>query len=131
MDRGLIHVCVHTADHHAVPFPAEPNAVDPAKMSTPSAQRSRRRHVPQEDLLVPAHAREPRIVVGDGEIENLVAVGRIALDQTGLGDRRVGLGRVVEMDGAIRGAGEQLGSNNALTPSFTPPPCMRVRLREF
>ena len=41
-------------------------------------------------------------------------MGQIVLDKARLGDRRIGLGRVIEMDGAIRGAGEELGSN-ALT----------------
>lgn len=84
-------------------------------MPTPPPQCPRSSHVPQKDLLVTAHARETGIIVGDGQVENLVTVGRIALDEARLGDRRIGLGRVIEVDGAIRGAGEKLGSN-ASTP---------------
>lgn len=38
-------------------------------------------------------------------------MGRIVLDKPRLEDRGIGLGRVIEIDGAIRGAGEELDSN--------------------
>lgn len=70
-------------------------------VSAPPPQRPRRRDIPQEDLLVTPYAGEARIVVGDREVQDLVAVRGVALDQTGLGDGRVGFERVVEVDEAV------------------------------
>jgi len=80
----------------------------------PATQRPGRADVPEEDLLVAAGGDEARVVGGDGEGEDGVAVGVVGLDQAGFGDCGVGflgvgfLG-VVEVDGAVGGAGEELG----------------------
>ena len=60
-------------------------------------------------MLVAAGGDEARVVGGDGEGEDGVAVGVVGLDQAGFGDCGVGFLGVVEVDGAVGGAGEELG----------------------
>ncbi len=63
-------------------------------------------HIPQEDLLVPTHACEAGIVGGDGDVEHLIAMCGVCLDETVAGGRD--FGRIVEMDRAVGGTGEDL-----------------------
>ncbi len=72
------------------------------------AQRARGRDVPQENLLVAAHGGEASVVAADGEVEDGVAVRGVGLYQAGFGDLWVRFERVVEVDGAVGGAGEDL-----------------------
>ena len=78
-------------------------------MSAKASQCPRAGNVPQEDLAVPADGREASVVVGDGEVEDFVAVRGVGLDQAGFGLGGEGFGGVVEVDGAGGGAGEDLG----------------------
>lgn len=48
-------------------------------MSRESSQRAPRRHIPQEDLLVTAHAREPAVVLGHGDVQHFVPVSVVCL----------------------------------------------------
>lgn len=89
-----------TNDHTAI-FSAQTHTVDPAEVPAPSFQCSSCSYVPKKDLLVTANAGEPGIVVCDSEIEDLVAVGRIALDETRFGNGVGSFGRVVEVDGPV------------------------------
>ncbi|KAL8782894.1 MAG: hypothetical protein Q9213_005006 [Squamulea squamosa] len=74
-------------------------------MPRPPPQRPRRRHIPQENLLVPSHAGESRVILRDGDVEDFVAVGGICLDQTRVRGGGGGFGGVVETDGAVGGTG--------------------------
>ena len=73
-------------------------------MARPAAQRARGADVPEEDLLVAADGGEARVVRGEGEVEDFVAVGGVGLDEVGGG----GVGGVGEVDGAVCGAGEEV-----------------------
>lgn len=77
-------------------------------MPSESPQCSRSGNIPQKNLPVPADGGEARVIVGNGDVEDFVAVRGVALDEAGFGRGRVRLGRVVEVDGAVRGAGEDL-----------------------
>ena len=74
-------------------------------MSAPAAERARRGDVPEEDLLVAADGGEAGVVARDGEGEDAVAVGGVGLDQAGFWGVWVGFEGVVEVDGAVGGAG--------------------------
>jgi len=74
-------------------------------MPAPPPQRARRGDVPEENGLVPADGAEARVVGADGEVEDFVAVGRVGLDEAGFWDCGGGFGGVVEVDGAVGGAG--------------------------
>ena len=94
-------------------------------MARPPPQRAARGHVPQEDLPVAADAGEAGVVGRDGEVEHFVAVRGVGLDEAGGrgggesagGGGSTGGGEgggrgfegVVEPDGAVGGAGEDLG----------------------
>lgn len=66
-------------------------------MSRVAAQRPRGGDVPQEDGLVAAAADESRVVIGDRDREDLVAV------RAGEGlDEGRGFGGIVEVDSPIR-----------------------------
>ncbi len=77
-------------------------------MPAESAQSPRSGNIPEEDLPVPAYRSEARVVVGDGDVKDFVAVRRVGLDEAGFELGGVGFGGVVEVDGAIGGAGEDL-----------------------
>lgn len=57
-------------------------------------------------MLVPADAGKASIVGSDGEVEDLIPVGRVRLNETVV--RRGDLGRIVQPDGAVGGACEYL-----------------------
>lgn len=78
-------------------------------MPRPSSQCPGGSHIPQKNLLVSAHAGKARVVFCDGEVEDFVAVGAVGLDQAGFWGGGGGFQRVVEVDGAVGGAGEDLG----------------------
>lgn len=59
-------------------------------------------------MLVPTDGDEASVVAGNSEIENGVAMRGIALDKTGFGNIGIGFQRIIEVDGAVRGAGEDL-----------------------
>ena len=85
-------------------------------MATPAAQRARRGYIPQEDLLIAAGRDETCVVGCDGEGEDSVTVGTIALDKARFRSSGGCFLRVVEVDRAIRGAGQDLAvSVEALT----------------
>lgn len=67
-------------------------------MSRPSSQRPRGCDIPQEDLLVPSHAGETRIVLGDGDVEDFISVGRVCLNESRTNGGAGRFGRVVEAD---------------------------------
>lgn len=69
-------------------------------------------------MLVAAGGDEARVVGGDGEGEDGVAVGVVGLDQAGFGDCGVGFLGVVEVDGAVGGAGEELGGRGVVSGGF-------------
>lgn len=77
-------------------------------MPTPPLQRPRRRHIPQEDLLVASDAGEARVIVRHRQVEDLVAVGRVGLHEPRFGDGGGRLERVVQVDGSVGGAGQDL-----------------------
>lgn len=78
-----------------------------------AARRLRRRHVPEEDGAVAADAGERRVVAGDAQVEDFVAVRGVGLDELGWRRGREGVGCwrgggpgwVVEADGTVGGAG--------------------------
>ena len=72
-------------------------------------QRASAGDVPEEDLAIAADGCKPGIVIGDGDVEDFIAVRRIGLDEAGLGLVRLGFGGIIEMDGTVGGAGEDLG----------------------
>jgi hypothetical protein len=88
-------------------------------MPLPSPQHLRQRHVPQQNILVPANARKPRIVRRNRDVEHLVRVSGVGLHQSrrtrrrpmrvrGIGRdavRGCGFGWVVEADESVGGAG--------------------------
>ncbi len=126
-----------TTGHDAASLAAKPHGIDATHVARPAPQRRPRRHIPQEDLTVAAHAGEARIVVRDGQIQHLVAVRRVRLHQArrrgagaaaaagarlpaagaGGGRREVGPGalRVEEADGAVGGAGQNLERGVSVT----------------
>ena len=59
-------------------------------------------------MLVPTYASKARIIFRDSKIEDFVAMGAVALDKARLGHGGVGFKRVIEMDGAVGRAGEDL-----------------------
>jgi len=73
--------------------------------------------VPVKHAAIAADAGKGGIVLGDGDVENLVAVGRIGLDELGGAGRIEGVAAgwsggprgVVEADRAVRGAREDVG----------------------
>jgi len=95
-----------TGKHNRIPVSSETDTIDPPKVPAPPPQRARGGHVPQKHLLVPADAGEASIVGSDGEVEDLIPVGRVRLNETVV--RRGDLGRIVQPDGAVGGACEYL-----------------------
>lgn len=81
-------------------------------MPSESAYCARGRDVPKKDLLVSAHGGEASVVARDGEVEDGVTVRRVALDQTGFGDLGVRFEGIVEVNGAVGGAAEDLGDGD-------------------
>ena len=81
-------------------------------MSAPSAQCSSCGHIPEEDLFVAPGGGETGVVCCDGEIEDFVAMGGIGLDQARGWGRGKCFERIIEIDRAVRGAGEDLGGRS-------------------
>lgn len=104
----LRHRTKPTAHDDAVPIAPEPNTVHAPKMPAPPLQRPRRGHIPQEDLLVTSDAGKARIIVRHRQVEDLVAVGRVGLHEARFGNGGGGLERVVQMDGSVGGASQDL-----------------------
>jgi len=79
-------------------------------VSGESPQRGRARYIPDEDSLVPAAADEAIVGVGDCDIEDLVAVGRVGLqllEGAGVEDPDLAVGRAGEDVRAGAGAVSQ------------------------
>lgn len=75
--------------------------MDPSGVTIEPPNRGRGRDIPQENRLVPAAGDEARVIGGDGEIEDFVAVGVVGLNEL----RGVG---VVEADDTVLGACEEV-----------------------
>lgn len=97
-----------TAHDDAVPIAPETYAIHPPKMPTPPLQRPCRGHIPQKNLLVPSNAGEARVIVRHRQVEDLVAVGRVGLHEPRFGDGGGRFERVVQVDGPVGGAGQDL-----------------------
>ena len=78
-------------------------------MPGPPLHRLGGSHIPEEHLPVSTDTRKPSVVIGDGEIEDLVAVGGISLDEARGRRGRRGFDGVVESDGTIGGTAKDLG----------------------
>lgn len=65
-------------------------------------------------MLVAAGGDEAGVVGRYGKGEDGVTVGGIGLDEAGFGNGGVGFLGVVEMDGAVRGAGQELMGERGL-----------------
>ena len=100
---------IRTANDNTIILPTKPHAIDPSVMATPSSQRPRSRNIPQENLLVPTHTREPGIILRHGDIQHLIPMRRVLLHQPRSGRIRRYFRGVIEMDSAIRGTGQDLG----------------------
>ena len=59
-------------------------------------------------MAVTADGCEAGVVVSDGDVEDLVAVRGVGLDEARFGLGGMGFGRVVKVDGAVGGTGENL-----------------------
>lgn len=82
-------------------------------MTPPPPQRLALGDIPQKYLLVPTHGREPRVVVSHSDVEDFVAVRGVGLDQPGFRSVGVRFRGVVEVDGAVGRAGEDVGGGEA------------------
>lgn len=72
-------------------------------IASETARRHRGRDVPEKGSAVPAAGDEALVVRGDGQAEDLVAVGGVGLDESALGCGGLGLGVQLCYGGAREG----------------------------
>jgi len=70
-----------TRNNNIPPRSPKRTSIHPPHMPAPPPQRPRARHIPQKHRLIPSDADEARVVVRDGDVQDLVAVCAVRLHQ--------------------------------------------------